>query len=516
MPNPILEMRGIGKRFPGVVALERVSLEVRPGEVVALIGENGAGKSTLMKILGGVHQPDEGEILIEGKPTRINSVADAIALRIGFIHQELNVLENLDVAGNIFLGREPRRGRFFSRLDRRKMHAEAGVYLQRLGLNVPTDTPLSRLSIAQQQMVEIAKALSQEARILIMDEPTSSLTLSETERLMAVVKELRAQGVSIIYISHRLGEVKELADRVVALRDGRNAGTLAREEVTHDRMVRMMVGRDIKSFYTHGAGGEGRSLFGVRELRTRRYPQHAVTFDLREGEILGLAGLVGAGRTEVAQAVFGAEPPVGGTLTLRGEAVVVRSPRDAIRHGIYLVPEDRRRCGLNVEELIRKNVTLPALHRYASAGVVRAGEERKVSQRVCDELGVKAPSVEVRAGNLSGGNQQKVVLAKWLSLDPKVLIFDEPTRGIDVGAKAEIYELMRRLASRGVAVLMISSDMEEVLGVSDRVAVMHEGRLTGILDRADCTEEAVMRLAVGHTDGGEVPAKAPAAPAHTL
>jgi ribose transport system ATP-binding protein len=305
--------------------------------------------------------------------------------------------------------------------------------------------------------------------------------------------------VAVIYISHRLVEVRELADRVVALRDGRNAGRLARDEVTHDRMVKMMVGRDIESFYAHGDAAERKSRFGVRGLRTRRYPQQSVSFDVREGEILGLAGLVGAGRTEVAHAIFGVEPPAGGALELGGETVVVRSPRDAIRHGIYLVPEDRRRSGLNVEELIRKNVTLPAMGRYSSAGVVRAGEERKVSQKYCDQLGVKAPSVEVRAGNLSGGNQQKVVLAKWLSLDPRVLIFDEPTRGIDVGAKAEIYDLMRRLASEGVAVLMISSDMEEVLGVSDRVAVMHEGRLTGILERADCTEEAVMRLAVGET-----------------
>ncbi|HEX8282321.1 MAG TPA: sugar ABC transporter ATP-binding protein [Pyrinomonadaceae bacterium] len=492
-------MRGIGKRFPGVIALDGVSLRVLPGEVVALIGENGAGKSTLMKVLGGVHHPDEGEVLIEGKPTRVGSVADANALRIGFIHQELNVLDNLDVASNIFLGREPRRGGLFSRIDRGRMYADAKVYLDRLGLNVAPGTPLSRLSIAQQQMVEIAKALSQDARILIMDEPTSSLTLTETERLMSVVKELRAQGVSVIYISHRLGEVKELADRVVALRDGRNAGELGREEITHDRMVKMMVGRDIESFYAHGGDGVGPARFGVRGLRTRRYPRHAVTFDIRDGEILGLAGLVGAGRTEVAHAVFGVEPPVGGSLELGGETVVVRSPQDAIRRGIYLVPEDRRRCGLNVEELIRKNVTLPAMNRYSTAGVVRAGEERRVSQKYCDQLGVKAPSVEVRAGNLSGGNQQKVVLAKWLSLGPKVLIFDEPTRGIDVGAKAEIYDLMRRLTSEGVAVLMISSDMEEVLGVSDRVAVMHEGKLTGVLERPDCTEENVMRLAVGET-----------------
>ena len=501
MSSPLLQMRGIGKRFPGVVALDDVSLGVYPGEVVALIGENGAGKSTLMKILGGVYQPDEGEILVDGRPVTIRSVSDAINLRIGFIHQELNVLDNLDVGSNVFLGREPRRGGLLNLVDAKRMHEEAETYLRRLGLDVPSRTPLSKLSIAQQQLVEIAKALSQQARILIMDEPTSSLTLSETERLMAVVKDLRAQGVSVIYISHRLGEVRELADRVVALRDGRNAGTLAREEITHDRMVKMMVGRDLESFYAHADEGEVRpARFVVRNLRTRRYPQHAVSFEIGEGEILGFAGLVGAGRSELAQAVFGVDPPTGGEVALGGETLKINSPRDAIRHGIYLAPEDRRRCGLIVEEIIRKNVTLPSLSRYAQAGLVQAGEERKVAQKVCGQLNVKAPSVEVRAGNLSGGNQQKVVLAKWLSREPKVLIFDEPTRGIDVGAKAEIYDLMRGLAREGVAIMMISSDMEEVLGVSDRVAVMHEGRLTGVLSRSEFSEEAVMRLAVGHAD----------------
>jgi len=502
MPSPILEMKGIGKRFPGVVALEGVSLEVYPGEVVALIGENGAGKSTLMKILGGVYQPDGGEILIEGRPATIHSVADAIRLRIGFIHQELNVLDNLDVGSNVFLGREPRRAGLLNLVDTRRMHEEAEVYLRRLGLDVPSRTPLARLSIAQQQMVEIAKALSQQARLLIMDEPTSSLTLTETERLIGVVKDLRAQGVSVIYISHRLGEVRELADRVVALRDGRNAGSLARDEVTHDRMVKMMVGRDLESFYAHDDGAARPARFSVRDLRTRRYPQHAVSFEIGEGEILGFAGLVGAGRSEVAQAVFGVEPPVAGAFALGGEPVSIRSPRDAIRRGIYLVPEDRRRSGLIVDEIIRRNVTLPSLERYAAAGLVRRGEERRAAQEVCRRLNVKAPSVEARAGNLSGGNQQKVVLAKWLSLDPKLLIFDEPTRGIDVGAKAEIYDLMRGLAREGVAVMMISSDMEEVLGVSDRVAVMHEGRLAGVLGRAERNEEAVMRLAVGQAGGG--------------
>jgi len=495
-------MKGIGKRFPGVVALDDVSLEVYPGEVVALIGENGAGKSTLMKILGGVYQPDAGQVLIEGQPVVINNVSDAIRLRVGFIHQELNVLDNLDVAGNVFLGREPRKAVFL--VDRAKMKQESEVYLRRLGLDVPGDTPLARLSIAQQQLVEIAKTLSQNARILIMDEPTSSLTLSETERLIEVVKDLRSQGVSVIYISHRLGEVKELADRVVALRDGRNAGTIPRDEISHDRMVRMMVGRELSNFYVHPEGGGGGVVFEVQNLRTRRYPQHAVSFEARRGEILGFAGLVGAGRSEVAQAIFGVEPPLAGAaFALEGKPVRVASPRDAIAHGIYLVPEDRRRSGLILEEVIRKNISLPSLRRFSSAWLVRQDDERKSAAEYAKRLNVKAPSVEARAGNLSGGNQQKVVLAKWLARDPKVLIFDEPTRGIDVGAKAEIYDLMRRLAEQGVGVIMISSDMEEILGVSDRVAVMHEGRLTGVLGREEFSEEAVMRLAVGHGDGAD-------------
>jgi ribose transport system ATP-binding protein len=501
MPTPVLELKGIVKRFPGVVALDDVGLAVHPGEVVALIGENGAGKSTLMKITGGVYQPDAGSISVEGREVVIGSVADAIRLRIGFIHQELNVLDNLDVASNIFLGREPRRLGPLRIVDSRRMCEEARVYLERLGLDVAPDTPLSRLSIAQQQLVEIAKSLSQQARILIMDEPTSSLTLAETERLIGVVRELRAQGVSVIYISHRLGEVEQLADRVVALRDGRNAGELSRAEIKHDRMVRMMVGRDISNFYVPSEGGAREPAFEVRNLRTRRYPQHAVSFAARRGEILGFAGLVGAGRSELAEAVFGVEPPVAGELTLDGRALRVRSPQDAIREGIYLAPEDRRRAGLILEEAIRKNVSLPSLARYSSAGLVNSEAEARAAKEVCGRLNVKAPSVEVAVGTLSGGNQQKVVLAKWLAREPKVLIFDEPTRGIDVGAKHEIYELMRGLARAGVVIIMVSSDMEEVLGVSDRVAVMHEGRLTGILEREECSEEAVMRLAVGQTQG---------------
>ncbi len=507
LETPVLEMRGVSKRFAGVQALQGVSLEVARGEVVALIGENGAGKSTLMKVLGGVHQPDAGEILIGGRPTVIRGVSDAIAAGVGFIHQELNVVDNLDVAGNVFLGREPLRGGPLRLVDRARMAAETQPYLDRLGLTFGADAPLDRLSLAHRQMVEIAKTLSLRARILIMDEPTSSLTLAETDRLLQVVHDLRAQGVGVIYISHRLGEVTQLADRVVGLRDGRNAGGLGKDEITHERMVRLMVGRDLARFQAAHDDGRRPVRLSVRGLRTRRYPEREVSFDIHAGEILGMAGLVGAGRSEVAQAVFGVDPsPAGtlsaGTLTLDGQALRVRSARDAIRHGIYLAPEDRRRSGVLVEMSIRENITLPALRRYASFGLLSRGRETRGAEGAVRALRVKTPSVEFPVRNLSGGNQQKVVLGKWLSLSPRVLIFDEPTRGIDVGAKAEIYDLMRDLAKEGVAVLMISSDMEEVLNLSDRIAVMHEGRVSGFLSRAEASEEAVMRLAVGDTGGG--------------
>jgi ribose transport system ATP-binding protein len=347
-------------------------------------------------------------------------------------------------------------------------------------------------------MVEIAKALSLNARILIMDEPTSSLTLTETERLLEVVKELSAQGVSVIYISHRLGEISNLADRVVVLRDGRNAGSLTRSEMSHDRIVKLMVGRDLEHFYVHPTTTTEPGYFAVQNLRTLRYPQCAVSFAIGRGEIVGFAGLVGAGRSEVARTIFGADGPVSGKVFLDGKPIEIGSPRDAIANGIYLIPEDRRQTGLILEQSIRENVTLPALPLYATAGLIDRDRERKSAQDISGKLNVKTPSVEVIVGRLSGGNQQKVVLAKWLNLHPKALIFDEPTRGIDVGAKAEIYQLMRNLAESGVAVMMISSDMEEVLGESDRVVVMHEGAITGILEREQCSEEAIMRLAVGH------------------
>jgi ribose transport system ATP-binding protein len=493
--SPILQLREIHKRFAGVHALRGVNLDVHAGEVVALLGENGAGKSTLMKMVGGIEQPDSGEIRVGGALVTVRDVHTATALGIAFIHQELNLLDNLDVAGNVLLGREPTRWGALRLIDRTKMRATALPYLRQLGLDVSPDTPMAALSIAQQQLVEIARALSLHARLLIMDEPTSSLTLAETARLHEVVAELRAHGVAIVYITHRLAEVGAIADRAVVLRDGANAGSLSREDLTHDNMIRLMVGRDIAHQHDAGGGHQRRDDFRVDGLRTRRYPHHEVAFGVGRGEILGMAGLVGAGRSEVARAIFGIEPPIAGTIAFEAAALQIAGPEDAIRHGIFLVPEDRRSAGLVLDSSVRENVSLPALRRYARHGIVSDVEERQAAAAVCATLQVKAPSLEVNAATLSGGNQQKVVLAKWLALGPKVLIVDEPTRGIDVAAKAEIYRLLRDLARGGVAVLMISSDMEEILHLSDRVAVMHEGRLTGVLERAACTEQRIMTLA---------------------
>ena len=497
MESSLLRVDGIGKRFGGVIALKGVSFSIGSGEIVAIIGENGAGKSTLMKTLGGVHQPDTGQIYVEEKPVKITGARDAMANGIAFIHQELNVLDNLDVGSNIYLGREPKT---LGIINSGEIYRQSQVYLDRLGLKVNARTPLSQLSIAEQQMVEIAKALSQQARLIIMDEPTSSLTLTETARLLEVCKELRSEGVSIIYISHRLGEIIEIADRVVALRDGANAGELPREKITHDAMVGLMVGRELARFKLPHHAAILERFVAVKNLRTRRYPTQTVSFDIGRGEILGFAGLVGAGRSEVAQALFGVEPGLEGTMSIGGgEFFLAKTASQAIAHGVFLVPEDRRKTGLLLDWPIRDNISLPALKRDARGGFVNLAKEKQIADEQKIALQIKAPNVEARAGNLSGGNQQKVVLAKWLSLNPRMMIFDEPTRGIDVGAKAEIYRLMRELADRGVAVMMISSDMEEVLGVSDRIAVMCEGALTGFLTRAEANEQKVMNLAVARS-----------------
>jgi ribose transport system ATP-binding protein len=501
---PFLEMRGISKGFPGVKALDNVSLQIGRGEVVAICGENGAGKSTLMKILGGVYQPDAGEIFIDGQPVKINGVTDSMKHGIAFIHQELNVLGNLDVAANVFLGREPKNA--FGLINSKKIHADTAPFIQRLGLDVSTRTPLDNLSIAHQQMVEIAKALSLNARLIIMDEPTSSLTLMETNRLLELIRELSGQGVGIAYISHRLGEISECADRVVVLRDGKNAGELSEAEATHDKLVGLMVGREIKSFYVQPAGSKTPGFFKVRNASSSLHPGKRVSFDAARGEIFGFAGLVGAGRSEIAKAISGLEESPAQEIFLDGKKLSVGKPRDAIDHGIYLAPENRRTEGLIVEMSVRENISLPSLENFSSFGLINRKQERKIAAEQVKSLNVKTPTTETRVLNLSGGNQQKVVLGKWLAMTPKVMILDEPTRGIDVGAKAEIYRLMRELADGGAVILMISSDMEEVLNVSDRIAVMHEGEISGVLERPDCNEENVMQLAVGKKVSAAKPA----------
>jgi ribose transport system ATP-binding protein len=498
MAGKFLELIGIGKSYPGVQALADVNLSVAPGEVVGLIGENGAGKSTLMKILGGVVAPSAGVIRLDGQDRPFLTVKEAIAAGIAFVHQELNLFDNLDVAANVFIGREPRMGGLLNFIDRRTLRAAVRPLLERLGCDFKPETSVADLSIAQRQQLEIAKALSLGARVVIMDEPTSSLTISETNRLLDIIRDLKASGVAVIFISHRLNEVEQCVDRVVVLRDGRLVGALDRGAIRHGAMIRLMIGRDLKELYTPPAAPPGESVLDLVALRTFAYPERSVSLSLRRGEILGLAGLIGAGRTELARALFGIDRRAGGETFLGGQPIVVADPRDAINRGIYLVPEDRKQSGLILEDSIASNISLPDLMSYARWAFISTNREDRNAEVQCKALRVKTQDVATFVGALSGGNQQKVVLAKWLSMRPKVLIFDEPTRGVDVGAKTEIYELMRSLADGGVAILMISSDLEEVIGVSDRMAVMHEGAVTGILERDQFSEETIMQLAVGH------------------
>jgi len=494
---PLIAVRGIGKRFPGVRALDDVSLSVGHAEVLALIGENGAGKSTLLKILAGVQAPDSGSIAVAGRPQRFCGVEDALAVGIALIHQELNLADNLDLAGNIFLGREPQR---FGLLDLAAMRREAAEWLSVVGLNLDPATPLAELPIGQQQLVEIAKALSTRARLLIMDEPTSSLSARETETLFRVVKDLRHRGVSVIWISHRLGEVKELADRVVVLRDGRNAGEITdRAEIEHERMIRMMVGRDIDRLARRPSHSPGDVMLAARDLQTPAHPTHPISFAVRAGEIVGIAGLVGAGRTELLTTLFGITPAVAGSIAVAGRLVTPRSPIEAISAGLALVPEDRKLQGLVLEMAVRENMSLVALWPESRAGFIDFSRERRRAAEMIPALAIKTPSDRQAVQFLSGGNQQKVVLAKWLAMKPKVLLLDEPTRGIDVGAKAEIYDLVHRLAGAGLAVLFVSSEMEEILALADRALVMHEGRLAGGLSRGELSEQNVMQLAAGGT-----------------
>ena len=493
--SPILEVRQLSKRFPGVRALSEVDLNLFAGEVLAVIGENGAGKSTLMKILAGVQTQDEGKVIVDGSEVWIDSVNKALDLGISLIHQELNLSGNLTVGANIFLGREPLK---MGLIDETTIIEQSRGYLDMVGLNVDPAVLADDLPIGQQQLVEIAKALSVNSRILIMDEPTSSLSQGEADRLFEVINQLRDNGVSVIYISHRLGEVKALADRVAVLRDGENAGDLSLDEITHDAMVQLMVGRDVSQYYSHSPSYSDEIVLEVDRLRTTAFPAHELTFNIKRGEIVGVSGLVGAGRTEMLQAIFASVPKVSGSVRVLGEEIDGNSTIDVIRTGVALVPEDRKLHGLVIDMSVKENMSLAGLRQnQVGTGFINFDVENKITTEMVDRLKVKTPTQDQIARYLSGGNQQKVVLGKWLSMKPKILLLDEPTRGIDVGAKQEIYQLMEELADQGMSILFVSSELEEIIGMSDRVIVMHEGRLAGELDRSELSEQSIMNLATG-------------------
>ncbi len=490
---PLLRMQGVSKRFDNVVALSGVSLDVKRGEVHAICGENGAGKSTLMKILSGVYTPDDGEIRMDGERVRIASLQQAQALGIVMIHQELNLVPHLSVAENIWLGREPRRGWF---VDRERQREGARACLQRLGVDVDPDAEVSTLSIAQQQMVEIAKALSMRARLLIMDEPTSSLGEADATRMLRVVQDLKREGVCILYISHRLDELEHIVDRVTVLRDGQYIATLDWKQTSIAEIIGLMVGRELNQQFPPATRRPGAEvLLKVRGL-ARDGAFGPVDFELRRGEILGFAGLVGAGRTEVARAIFGADPLDAGSLELGGRTLAIRSPRDAIGAGIAYVSEDRKAHGLAVKMSVAHNITLANLGALASRlGFIDAAGEQRTADDFIRRLGIRTPSPHQIARLLSGGNQQKIVIAKWLFRQARVIVFDEPTRGIDVGARYAIYELMDQLAAAGTGVIMISSDLPEIMGLTDRVAVFRQGRIAAMLETRHCSQQHIMHHA---------------------
>jgi len=491
----LLRLDGITKRFFNVVALEGVCLDLRRGEVHAVCGENGAGKSTLMKVISGQFPPDEGTLTYKGEVRHFASSHEAEAAGIAIIHQELNLVPHLSVAENIFLAREPQKGWF---VDRARLHADASACLQRLGVDIAPQAIVRTLSVAQRQMVEIAKALSLNAELLIMDEPTSSLTESETGQLFKVIHELRRSGVGILYISHRLDEMAGIVDRVTVLRDGRYIATHDFADTTVDQIVERMVGRSLEDKFPPATRVPcDEVLLSVKGL-ARRAVFGDVGFELRRGEILGFAGLMGAGRTEVARAIFGADVLDAGTVCLGGRELSIKSPRDAIRHGIAYLSEDRKAHGLALNMTVAHNVTLARMAAVASRfGFIRFADEAAVAQRYVDTLSIRTPTVHQVVRNLSGGNQQKVVIGKWLFRDSRVLFFDEPTRGIDVGAKFAIYQLLDRLAAQGIGVVLISSELPEIMGMTDRVAVFHEGQLTAIVNTRDTSQEELMHHASG-------------------
>jgi ribose transport system ATP-binding protein len=495
MTEEILRVRGLRKRFPGVVALDGVDFDLRPGEVHVLLGENGAGKSTLIKMLSGAYHPDEGTIFVNGRETAIRTAEDAQRLGIATIYQEFNLVPQLTVAENLMLGRPPRR---FGFVDKKAMYRHARELLDRVGVDADPRAPLKSLGIARMQMVEIAKALGLNARVLIMDEPTAVLTTSEVERLFAIVGQLKRQGVAIVFITHHLEEIAQIGDRVTVLRDGASVAEVP-ADTPEDELVRLMVGRSIEQQYPRERSTQGAPLLEVRNL-TRKGVFEDVSFEVRAGEVVGLAGLVGAGRTEVVRAIFGADPYDSGEVVVDGLPLPRGKVTAAMEAGLGLVPEDRKGQGLVLGADVRENLGLVTMRRATRGGFVDRAGQAKAAAKVAEQLGVRMSGLGQEVRTLSGGNQQKIVIGKWLLADANVLILDEPTRGIDVGAKVEIYQLINALTATGRAVLMISSDLPEVLGMSDRVLVMARGRLAGELSAAEATQDSVMALAVGELE----------------
>jgi ribose transport system ATP-binding protein len=491
---PLIALRNVSKRFPGVLALDNCQFELAAGEVHALMGENGAGKSTLMKILSGVYQRDSGDILLDGKPVEIGEPRQAQALGIGIIHQELNLMNHLSAAQNIFIGREPRKG-FGLIIDEDQLNRQAAAIFARMRLDMDPRTPVGELTVARQQMVEIAKALSFDSRVLIMDEPTAALNNAEIAELFRIIRDLQAQGVGIVYISHKMDELRQIADRVSVMRDGKYIATVPMQDTSMDTIISMMVGRALDGEQrTPPDTSRNEVVLEVRGLNRGRAIRD-VSFQLRRGEILGFAGLMGAGRTEVARAIFGADPLDSGEIFIHGGKAMIRQPADAVAHGIGYLSEDRKHFGLAVGMDVQANIALSSMGRFTRAGFMDQRAMREVAQAYVRQLAIKTPSVEQQARLLSGGNQQKIVIAKWLLRDCDILFFDEPTRGIDIGAKSEIYKLLDALAEQGKAIVMISSELPEVLRMSHRILVMCEGRVTGELARADATQENIMQLA---------------------
>lgn len=500
-PPSVLEMRHIVKDFPGVRALDSVDFELRAGEIHAIVGENGAGKSTLMKILGGVYRPDSGQISLQGSVLNIIDPRHARLLGIVVVHQELSLFPGLSVSENILAGEQPVRGPF-GIVDRQGVRARAERVLAQFELNIDTDTPVRTLSIAHQQIVEIARALRQDARILVLDEPTSALTEREKEMLFKAIRGLKDSGFSVVYISHRLQEVFEIADRITVLRDGKKVDTVPTSSINIDELIRMMVGRTLTDFFGHNVSTPGEELLRVSAL-SRHGQFRNISFALRRGEILGFAGLIGAGRTELARVLFGVERADAGTITLKGKAIRLSSPGQAIRSAIAYLSENRRVEGLFRGMDVRANIVVTHLRDYSRFGLMSKKAEEAAAFAYVTRLRIQTPDVERAVSNLSGGNQQKVVLARWLAVKPEILIVDEPTRGIDVGAKAEIYALLRSLAAQGMGIILISSELPEVLGMSDRIAVLYEGRMTGVVPKSEATQEKIMALAAGLPDSTE-------------